>query len=216
MFVAIEGVDASGKATQTKLLVDWLRQHGFPAASSQAFPDYSTPVGMIVRAMLHGVIKIESPLSKAYIFQALLTCDRQAKAVELFDKAERKGLVADRYSLSGYVYGSEEGCDETWLRKTLFNGAIPEPDLWIFLDVPIDEVARRLEIRSKRDNRPLDLNEQNLAKLERVRQRYRKVFTSEDPPISGDYPYRQIIDGTGTIESIHQEIVKTIQRLLLP
>ena len=49
--IVIEGTDASGKATQTKLLLGRLNQEGY-ATESMSFPRYETPTGQVVKMYL--------------------------------------------------------------------------------------------------------------------------------------------------------------------
>ena len=49
--IAIEGLDAVGKKTQSQRLSDWLRQTGIKT-SLMSFPDYYTPIGKEIKAFL--------------------------------------------------------------------------------------------------------------------------------------------------------------------
>ena len=44
--IVIEGIDGSGKETQSKMLVDYLNNHGYKAIEF-SFPMYETPTGKI-------------------------------------------------------------------------------------------------------------------------------------------------------------------------
>ena len=51
--IVIEGVDSSGKATQTKLLFDKLNKAGFSVESVE-FPDYKSNSSALVKMYLNG------------------------------------------------------------------------------------------------------------------------------------------------------------------
>ena len=53
MLIAIEGLDQSGKATQSQLLRDQLRQGG-TRARLVSFPDYGTSIGEEIARALQG------------------------------------------------------------------------------------------------------------------------------------------------------------------
>ena len=53
LLIALEGIDQSGKRTQSNLLARELAKRGY-RASVWDFPDYTTPIGKQLRAYLAG------------------------------------------------------------------------------------------------------------------------------------------------------------------
>lgn len=216
MLIAIEGIDASGKATQSRLLAEYLKTKGYISVV-KSFPDYTTQVGKIIKAILSGQIQttntsdIPREIVNAYILQSLMSCDRHAMtndieaASETYSGEQARALICDRYWLSGIVYGTDDGIDPFWLMSVL--AKLPEPDMWIFLNVPMEEVARRLKERSRIENRPLDLYEKNLKKLERIRGLYLRHFEAGDFTIAA---HTAIVDGVGTADEVHQRVVSAL------
>ena len=162
MFIAIEGIDACGKGTQTELLAQRLEAKRFK------FPDANTPIGRLIYAHLnkrwttapYAEVKVapaESlewpPLDMEYVdnmvFQSLQATNRlvHAKAIAGF---LRKGtpVIADRYTASSLVYGGADGLViEDWRELQEF---LPQPDLNILLDIDLEtSLERRPERRDR-------------------------------------------------------------------
>src|ERR1700742_1765878 len=110
MLVAFEGIDASGKATQSQLLAAKL------GSTRISFPDYNTPSGRIIKAHLSGHSYTMPSMYDDWVFQALMTVNR-AEKFSLIQKlrASGKPIVFDRYWASAIVYGGLDGVAEDWL-----------------------------------------------------------------------------------------------------
>jgi dTMP kinase len=105
-FIVIEGPDRCGKATQTKLLSQSLRQQGFRVATLEV-PLKSNSVYHLIYWMLgNGLAK---KLPKA--FQWLQYFNRQIFQWFLLPSLETKHdyIIMDRWSLSTVVYGEATG-----------------------------------------------------------------------------------------------------------
>lgn len=123
MLIEIEGTDGTGKTTLAKKLADAL------GGIYQKFPDRRTVTGAILDDALRGRHAI-SPVE----FQALQTVNRLEKLPRL---KEAKGsdtvhLVADRYQMSGLVYGMTDGVPRDWLMRVVCD-ATPVADLHVLL-----------------------------------------------------------------------------------
>lgn len=57
MLIAVEGIDQSGKKTQTELLVKKLKGKGIRTIKI-SFPDYETPVGQLIKRILSNEIQV--------------------------------------------------------------------------------------------------------------------------------------------------------------
>lgn len=53
-FIAFEGIDGSGKSTQSALLIQKLRQEGVPCYATMEPTD--APIGSLIRQVLTGII----------------------------------------------------------------------------------------------------------------------------------------------------------------
>lgn len=154
MIVALEGIDGSGKHTQSKRLADALN------ADLISFPRYKTPVGESIMR------ELQAPKMSPMEFQCMMLADKCSAATQIASRALTGNLVLDRYWMSGVAYGESDGLDRAWLID--IHQFLPQPDHWILLDVPVEEsVKRRPERR--------DHYEKNSTKLARVRENY--LFT---------------------------------------
>lgn len=101
-FVAIEGPDGSGKTTQARRLAQLLGATYITAPSSGE-------IGKAIRR----VLSCEVPFPGADALQLLFLADRAEVSEKLLRPALARGdtIVADRWSLSGFVYGSVDAAE---------------------------------------------------------------------------------------------------------
>ena len=201
LFVAIEGVDAAGKNTQSKILAERLN------AKLYSFPRYDTPIGQIIKRHLIGAVALREEDVRdssdpaidgdliyrvapedPFMFQTLMLADKCNAADEMQD-AYFSGtpVVCDRWVPSAICYGAADGVDRNWLIET--HRALPEADLNIFLDVtPEEALRRRPEAR--------DRYERDREKQKRVRSEYQRWW-AENSARSEGAPGYTIINGDG-------------------
>jgi len=158
--IAIDGIDQSGKRTQTELLVKRVVQQGFHCAQWD-FPVYETAVGRLLKAYLQGTRHDNHTIHLLYA----------ANKWELVAKMEnqlRRGciLIANRYTPSNLAYGTAHGLPLNWLHS--LETGLPKADRVIILNVPTD-------VSFKRKSRNRDVHEEDLAYLERVRRSYLRL-----------------------------------------
>lgn len=197
MLYAIEGIDASGKKTQAEMLAAKLG----PQASYWAFPQYRTRSGRIIGQLLRREIEVTSddPLVTATVLQAMFTLNRY-EALELLDMHRSKleiDLILDRYLTSGLVYGQADGLPLRWLLD--IHSGLPPADLWIFIDIPIEESFRRRPERR-------DKYEKDSALLTKVDALYRTLFSF--PCLPGKWA---TVDGMGSVEDVHARIMREVE-----
>jgi dTMP kinase len=162
MFICLEGIDASGKATQSRFLATHL------GARLYSFPDYSTPMGKLIEGHLHQYWAAQPSTGggkywpepqtlqtlDALVFQALQLANRMEHASAI-QQAKAQGLhvVADRYWPSGWVYGAADGLSPDYLRA--IHEHLPQPDLFILLEIDPDvSVQRRPDRRDRYEKQP--------------------------------------------------------------
>ena len=142
-FFVIDGADGSGKATQTKLLVNRLQADGYEVETID-FPRYEqNHFGKLLRECLDGergdFLKLD-PRIASVVFAA----DRFESA-PLISRwlSEGKVVVADRYVSANMLHQGSKLHDEEareeflkWL-DTIEHGVfgLPRPDLIIYLDI---------------------------------------------------------------------------------
>ena len=138
LFICIEGLDKCGKTTHSTLLVEYLRKGGYDAVYTSEPSN-----GEIGRFIREFVLNRKRRIYAAV--EALLFAADRAEHTETFIKPNlQKGriVVSDRYVFSSLAYQGAAGMDLEWIRE--INRAAIDPDLAIYIDVPIDVIMRRL------------------------------------------------------------------------
>jgi dTMP kinase len=159
--IAIEGIDQSGKRTQSKLLLTRLEEAGRLAALI-SFPDYSTVIGGEIKAFLAG--RRSYNLHSRHMLLSLNRWERKDDLDRWME--EDRVVVVNRYSGSNYAYGVAQGLSLDWLMG--LERGLPEPDLTILIDVQPETSLERKAIER-------DIHEQDQTLLKRVRLEYLKL-----------------------------------------
>jgi dTMP kinase len=158
IFIAVEGVDAVGKRTQTSILSSWLASKGFKTLTL-SFPVYETVIGREIRRFLDGTVNYPQEV-RALLYAA----NRWEKKADLETiLASTDVTIVNRYTGSNLAYGTSNGLDLEWL-LTLEAG-LPKPDLVLVLDAPPAKLVPRR-------SRNKDSYERNLELQERARTAY--------------------------------------------
>lgn len=159
--IVIDGIDQSGKKTQTQLLARKIRTLGY-ACSIWSFPDYTTALGRQLKKYLDG--------SNQFDFRTvhlLYAANKWERASAIQDQIDHGRIViVNRYTPSNLAYGIAHGLSLDWLKK--LEGELPKPDIVLILDVPPKVSFRRKE-------RDRDLHEENLTYLTKVRTAYLRL-----------------------------------------
>ena len=148
-FLAIEGIDGSGKSSLINLLYEGLKKQGLACIKTKE--PGGTKTGKKIRELLLEDRPID-PLTETLLCYA----DRKQHVEELIKPSLKKGLwvLSDRYWASSSAYqASGRGLDEKFIeqiKQKVCAGC--EPDLWILLDLPVTEALKRL-LALKKDNR---------------------------------------------------------------
>ena len=140
----IEGTDGSGKQTQTKKLVEYLKSIG-KNVITQSFPNYDSPSSMPVKMYLSGEFGDNANCINAYQSSVLFAVDRFCTLKKL-EKDINDGtyIVFDRYVSSNMLHQAckIENAEErikflNWLDDFEHNlMELPRPTQIFFLDVP--------------------------------------------------------------------------------
>ena len=81
--IVIEGLDGSGKATQTKILAEKLESRGLKVRKLE-FPDYSNPSSALVKMYLGGEFGSKPEDVNAYAASAFYAVDRVASYMQFW------------------------------------------------------------------------------------------------------------------------------------
>lgn len=141
-FVVLEGGEGAGKSTQAALLAEWLAERGVPYTLARE--PGSTAVGEAIREVVLGRPDLEMPAESELL---LILAARAAFVREVVRPALARGevVVADRFDLSTLAYqGYGRGLDLSRVRAAMeiATGDL-RPDLYLVLDVPVEEGAAR-------------------------------------------------------------------------
>ena len=191
MLICIEGIDASGKTTQAKLLVKNLNERGYKAVYT------SEPTKGFFGQILRQKILYGNERVPAVVEALLFALDRLEHVEKEIKPAleKEKIVVSDRYLYSSIAYQGAAGLDPAWIEE--INRWAIKPDLAIYLDVPAEVVIKRL----KRKRSVME----TLENQRRVRNVYLRLVKEG---------MLLLVDGNRPIEEIEREILEIVMKQL--
>lgn len=151
-FIAIEGIDAVGKRTQTSILSSWLASKGFKIRTL-SFPFYQTVIGREIRKFLDGGTNY--PQEVRAMLYAANRWERKADLEAIL--ASTDVTIVNRYTGSNLAYGTSYGLDLEWLLN--LEAGLPKPDLVLVLDAPPTKLVPRRGSNKDSYERNIDLQE---------------------------------------------------------
>lgn len=175
--IVLEGTDGSGKATQCAALAEALEREQICYKKIE-FPRYSQPSSALIQMYLEGQFGSKPTDVNAWAASTFYAVDRYASYKQDWgDFYEQGGLVlADRYTTSNAVHQGSKLPPEQ--RKDFFQWlfdfeyrlmGLPEPDLVIYLDVPVDLTERNMHRRELMTNTTADIHEKDTGYLRQCR-----------------------------------------------
>jgi len=227
-FFVLEGMDGSGKATQTKLLTETLIKKSYKVEKVD-FPQYGKGSAALLELYLNGGYGTAEEIGpyRASIFYA---CDRYDASFKIRQWiAEGKIVISDRYVASnighqgGKIISNKKEWEKyvSWLQELEYNiFKIPKPDYTFILKISpelsmkMSSNTKNTEKKQKRilylgDSKQKDIHEADKMHLENTLKSY--------VAISKKYPKEyKIIDCEENksflpVGSIHQKIVKLVE-----
>lgn len=187
LLIAIEGIDGSGKGTQSARLTDTLLAQGVRAAMLQ-FPRYAaTSFGKAIGDFLNGrfgsLDQVHPQLA------ALLYAGDRFESKSLLQSMldENDVVVLDRYIGSNLAHqaakrdGDERRRLMEWIEHVEFSiYGLPHADLTLLIDMSSAWSRELVGRKAARDytDRTADLQEADLPYMEKVRQCYRQIAES--------------------------------------
>lgn len=197
-FIAMEGIDGSGKTTQATTLTQILNKEGKKAIFTKEPTD--GPIGKLVKQVITGKTEIP-PVSFQYLFAA----DRQMHQQEI-KKYLQDGttVVADRYFWSGVAYGmvDREPADENDDNLLLVAQSILSmyhqfivPDSTFYLKISTETAMARLKQMDK--EKELYERQEILSKIANGYEFLAKTFPKEIT----------VIDGEKSVDEVTKEIL---------
>ena len=147
-FVVLEGIDGCGKTTQLQHLGQWLPTSGLMPAGARLLTSREpggTPLGRALRELLLHPPADASPCSDAELL--LYAADRAQHVAQVIRPALEAGdwVLCDRFSGSTAAYqgyGRGLPLERIAALEGFATGGL-EPDLTLWLDLPLEESLRR-------------------------------------------------------------------------
>ncbi|MEM1581108.1 MAG: dTMP kinase [Candidatus Bathyarchaeia archaeon] len=192
--ICIEGLDKSGKTTQSLLLVEALKSKSFDAVYTTE--PSNGEIGRFIKQYVLGRHQRIPASIEALLFAAdrIDHVEREIKPM----LNEGKIVVSDRYVYSSLAYQGAAGLDIRWIME--INRMVPEPDLALYIDVPVEVIMER--IQKKRERSVMEFQEIQM----KVRDVYMKlVREGKLLLVNGNRP---ILEVSGDIQRIVIERLK--------
>jgi len=143
--IVIEGLDGSGKQTQSEKLFDRLKSDG-KNIMKLAYPRYDNPSSSLVKMYLSGEFGKNANDVNAYIASTFYAVDRYASYKQDYEEFYKNGgiVLLDRYVTANMVHQSSKIDDLEekekflkWLTDFEYGMfGIPKPDKVFFLNIP--------------------------------------------------------------------------------
>ena len=201
-FVVLEGVEGAGKSTQARMLGEWMEACGIPFTLTRE--PGGTEVGDAIRNVVQDRSELTiPPETELLLYLAARAAFVKEVALPVLERGEL--LIADRFSLSTYAYqGYGRGLDLDEVRRMdRFASGGLAPDIYLVLDLPVEEGRARQRAAGKRADR---LEGSGEAFLEAVGRGYREL-AGRDGRI-------RIVDALGTPLEVHNRVREILRREL--
>ncbi len=201
MFIALEGIDGSGKSTQIEMLADYLKNQGRDVYLTREPSDLN--IGKNIRKYLTGELKADNR-----VIAALFVADRLEHILDdkeglLKIKVDGRDIITDRYYFSSYAYQSVDMPMDWIINANSEAAKLLKPDATIFIDITPEQAMER--INTNREETELF---ENAERLKATRDKYFEAFDklkkSENVII---------VDGSGTPEEVHSRIVEAVKKV---
>ena len=193
VFIAIEGIDGTGKSTHARRLGEWFENRGRVVVVSRE--PTNGPWGVKLReSAATGRLSAEEELR--YFLN-----DRRQHVAETISPALAAGkvVILDRYYFSTMAYQGARGFDPDGIRRMNEEFA-PVPDLLLILDLDVESAHARIGHRGDSAN-----EFETRESLERCR----GIFLS----LRGE-PFARVIDSSGELDEVHARILEAVSGAL--
>lgn len=216
--VVFEGTDGSGKSTQFKLACEALGGAG-QTFRTMVFPRYKEESSALVRLYLGGRFGSKPSDVNAYAASTFYAVDRFAGYKEDWGGYYEEGglMVSDRYTTSNAIHQASKLPPEEreeffrWLGDFEYGRlGLPQPDLVLWMDMPIEKTVENLRRRESDTNTTADIHE--------VDTDYLRACYSAAAQAAEFYGWKAIrcVDGEGNLrsmEDIHREVMELLTNI---
>lgn len=174
LFIAIEGIDGSGKSTQINLLKENLQKAGHHVFTT--FEPTDGPIGKLIRDIFNHRMEADQRT-----IASLFVADRFEHLLNKHHGLVRKmeegfTVITDRYYFSSYAYHGVHMPVDWVIRSNALCAEILRPDLNIFIDIDPETGMERI----RRGRESVEMFE-TLENLKLVREKYFEVMERLKP-----------------------------------
>lgn len=174
--IVVEGLDGSGKETQTKKVVKRLTAEGLQVKKIE-FPRYNSESSALIKMYLRGDFGDKATDVSPYVASTFYAVDRFASFKQDWEKFYLEGgiIIADRYTTSNFVHQAGKITDIQerekflkWLWDFEYNlYKLPVPDMVFFLDVPPEYNEKLMSDRNNKFTgaQEKDIHERDVSHL---------------------------------------------------
>lgn len=212
--IVLDGIDGSGKATQTTLLAKNLKEHGYPI-KIEDFPQYGKKSSGLVEEYLRGKYGSAQEIGP-YIPSIFYASDRFAASKRIRTNLGNGFIVvSNRYTTANLGHQGSKLRSKI-ARKKYFNWLfdleygffrIPKPDLVIILDMPVKIARKLVGHRGRRQ----DIHEVNRAHLEISRKIFLEVARELHYPVVECYDQDRILTPKEISEKVWAIVSKNLR-----
>ncbi len=204
ILVVIEGVDGTGKHTQSTALIEYLEKLGHKT-SYYSYPDYTSPNGRRIDAYLHG--RFEMDVDR--LFDEYLNDMLKDKRKLERDLNEGKVVVIDRYFMSTIAYQSAQGFGYQRAKRKEDAAGLPRPDRIIYFEMPL-----YVSVARKEKQRAGEMSEKDRFEGDEKIQKGAGFYYGK--MMEEGYPTRNWVSilAEGDVEKVHEKVVAAVAPLL--
>ena len=203
LFIALEGIDGSGKSTQVKKLSEKLTAAGYKVYAT--FEPTDSFIGSLIRDILKGNVKADHrTIAGLFVADRL---DHLLNETNGIIKKLEEGytVITDRYYFSSYAYHGTHMNMDWVINANAMSAELLRPDINIFIDVPPEICMQRLANRKM-----MELYE-TLENLNNVREKYMEAFKKLN-----DKENIFSVNGNKSFDEITNDIWNKLQSMLQP
>ncbi len=177
-FIVLEGLDGSGKGTQTAILKEYFEKLGKRTRVID-FPNYNSEGCTLVKMYLDGKLGSDPNDTNAYAASMFFAADRYTSYVTSWREDyldEDAVIIANRYTTANAYHQLSKMPEEAWdgFLEWLWDFeftklGLPSPDRVILLDMPESVSSAMVLKRSELTGQKLDIHEKDAEYLKKCR-----------------------------------------------